>query len=26
MQVQEPWFAQRAAWDVSRPVLVCDTS
>jgi len=26
MQVQETWFAQRAAWDVSRPVLVCDTS
>jgi hypothetical protein len=26
MQVQETWFAQHTAWDVSRPVLVCDTS
>jgi hypothetical protein len=26
MQVQETWFAQRTARDVSRPVLVCDTS
>ena len=26
MQVQETWFAQRAARDISHPVLVCDTS
>ena len=26
MQVQETWFAQRTARDVSGPVLVCDTS
>jgi putative transposase/transposase-like zinc-binding protein len=26
MQVQETWFSQRTARDVSRPVLVCDTS
>lgn len=26
MQVQETWFAQHSARDVSRPVLVCDTS
>jgi hypothetical protein len=26
MQVQEAWFAQHTARDVSRPVLVCDTS
>lgn len=26
MQVQETWFAQRTARDISGPVLVCDTS
>jgi hypothetical protein len=26
MQVQETWFPQRTAQDVSRPILLCDTS
>jgi hypothetical protein len=26
MQVQEVWFPQRAAGDISRPLLICDTS